>query len=373
MGDYNVSCGVSRISLGGGNKCALIPLTRTEHSDEIFDGACYVSNDGPCGRFHPITLPVFGEYNSYGTLENIEEDCNTKAIEKQFGCSIGDFVDHMCSLHHSPIKDTNDKVPKKPFGMFVKREVYDMIAAKPIGEWGEAETAFNDCDLSTFVLRYFGFVEDTTIERNHNERYNRPFKHEKIPNLIIWSDGTWIEIQLDGGKKVNPSIYHPKDLLKFLKKNNLFVPLEKFEALKTMRPGDIEYDKDCEKLLLLMAADSKTLEMKEGMATEELLKVARALVAASEHFCSLRFLKFGNWFDSGKPFRELYGHLLKDSTFKKLMVDYKTFEVQLWHVNAPLMPSWNGIQYGNQKATLRLAKLTQKLCREKIKEYNQNI
>jgi len=367
MGDYNVSCGVSRISLGGGDKCVLIPLTKTKFGDDILDGACYISNDGPCGRFHPITLPIFGLYNSYGTLENIEEDCNTKSIERYYGCSIKDFVDHMCSLHHSPIK-TNEKVPKEPFGMFVKREVYDMLSNNPMGEWGEKETCFNDSDLSAFVLRYFGFVEDTTVERDHKERYNRPFKHEQIPNLIIWSDGTWIEIQLDNGEKVNPYIYHPNDLLKFLTEHNLFVPIEKFEALKTMRPGEIEYDKDCEKLTTLIEADKKVPEIQKGMDIKELLEIAKIMSDVREHFSYLRFLKLGTWSTDNRPFRELYGNLLMDSTFRKLMIDYKTFEVQLYHVNAPLMPSWNGIQYGNQKATLRLAKLTQELCEQKIKE-----
>ena len=369
MGDYNVSCGVSRISLGGGDKCVLIPLTKTKFSDDIDDGACYVSNDGPCGRFHPITLPIFGEYNSYGMLENIEENCNTKAIEQYYGCSIKDFVDHMCSSHHSPIK-TNKKVPKKPFGMFVKREVYDMLANNPMGEFGEEENCFKDTDLSAFVLRYLGFVEDTTIERDSKERYNRPFKHEKIPNLIIWSDGTWIEIQLNGDKRTHPYIFHPDDLLKFLKQNKMFVMTDKFDALKTMRPAEIEYDKDCEKLLTLIEADAKIPEMVKGMEMKELLKVAKAMSEAREHFSYLRFLKFGNWSESNKPFRELYGSLLKDVEFRKLMIDYKTFEVQLYHVNASLMPSWNGIQYGNHKAELRLAKLTQKLCKQCIKKYN---
>ncbi len=372
MGDFNVSCGVSMMSIGGGDKCVFIPLTKTEYSDDIKTGSYYVSNDGPIGRFHPIALPIFGEYNSYGTLENITEDCNTKAIEKFYGCSILDFVQHMCSSHHSDITN-NDKVPKEPFGMYVKREVYDTLAKSPIGEYGETQNCFKDSDLCSFVLRYLGFVEDTSVERNTKERYNRPFKHEKIPNMIVWSDGTWNRFQIGDDTKMRPDIFHPDDLLKFLVDNKMYVMQDKFDALKKLRPGELWYDKDCEQLL-------KMIENKKIMATIEsvssdkgkMLEIALAMSKMYDEFNSLRFLKFGNWTASSKRLRELYGDLLKDSEFKNQMIDYKTFEFQLYHVNTPLMPSWNGIQYGNPWATLRLTKLTQKLCEAKIKQYDKD-
>jgi len=373
MGDFNVSCGVSMMSIGGGDRCAFIPLTKTKHSDDIRTGAYYVSNDGPIGRFHPITLPIFGSYNSYGTLENIEEDCNTKAIEKFYGCSILDFVQHMCSSHHSDIKN-NDKVPKEPFGMYVKREVYDTLAKSPMGDYGEKENCFKDLDLCSFVLRYLGFVEqDTDKPKDYKQRYNRPFTHEKIPNLIVWSDGTWIEIQIDGGKKINPYLFHPKDLLKFLTENKMYVMADKFDALKKLRPGELWYDKDCEKLVKIIESEKAI----EGMKTDDadvkkMLAIARAMGGVFDEFNGLRFLKFGNWATGSKHLKDLYRDLLKDSEFRKQMIDYKTFEVQLYHVNTPLMPSWNGIQYGNYKATLRLAKLTQKLCEAKIKQYEKD-
>jgi hypothetical protein len=372
MGDFNVSCGVSMMSIGGGDRCAFIPLTKTKHSDDIHAGAYYVSNDGPIGRFHPIALPIFGDYNSYGTLENITEDCNTKAIEKFYGCSVLDFVQHMCSSHHSDIKN-NDKVPKQPFGMFVKREVYDALAKKPMGEWGEKETCFKDVDLCSFVLRYLGFVEDTSVERNTKERYNRPFKHEKIPNMIVWSDGTRNRFQVGDDTKMHPYIFHPDDLLKFLVDNKMYVMQDKFDALKKLRPGELWYDKDCEKLLKRIESDKAMATMNpDEPDAKKMLTIARAMADMSDEFNGLRFLKFGNWSTSSKHLRDLYGELLKDSEFRKQMIDYKTFEVQLYHVNTPLMPSWCGIQYGNHKATLRLAKLTQKLCEAKIKQYEKD-
>jgi len=371
MGSFNVSCGVSMMSIDPGDQCAFIPLTKTKHSDDIRAGAYYVSNDGPIGRYHPIALPIFGEYNSYGTLENIAEDCNTKAIEKLYGCSILDFVQYMCHSRHSDVKN-NEKMPKEPFGMFVKREVYDALAKSPLTEYGEKENAFKDSDLCSFVLRFLGFVEETGVERG-KERYYRPFRHEKIPNLIIWSDGTWIEIQIDGGTKKNPYLYHPKDLFKFLTDNKMYVMNDKFDVLKRMRTGELEYDKDCEKLLKSI----ERTKMAEAMNPSEpdakrLLEFARALASMDDFNDGVRFLKFGNWSTGSKNFKELYADLLKDSEFRKQMINYKTFEYQLYHINTPLMPSWCGLQCGNHTATLKLAKLTQRLCEKKIKEREQD-
>lgn len=367
MGDFNIACGISHMSIGSGDTCVLIPLTKTKHSDDTFDGAYYVSNDGPIGRFYPLTLPIFGEYNSYGCLENIEENVNTKAIEKYYGCSIDDFAQHMCSSHHSPIT-ANPQAPKESYGMFVKREVYDLLSKNPIGEWGKKETAANDCDMSEFVLRYLGFVEDKTIKAGEQERYNRAFKHEKIPNLIVWSDGRWIELQVDDKKKSNLGIYHPEQFFKFLKKAGLFVPPQ-YKSLTKMRPGEIHYDMDCERILRFVEMEKNAKKLEEGSSTnDENIQLIRALYQMSRNFDTCRYIKFGNWSDNGQLLREIYGDLFTDSTFRTAMIDWKTFQHQLWMTNTPIMPSWSGIQYGCHYATARLAKLTERLCNKEIKE-----
>ena len=43
--------------------------------------------------FNPLALPIMGTYNDYGGVEDIEENSNTKAIEKFFGIKIQALVD----------------------------------------------------------------------------------------------------------------------------------------------------------------------------------------------------------------------------------------------------------------------------------------
>lgn len=373
MGSFSVACGVSRMALGHGDKCLLIPLARTKHSDDCKSGSYYVSNDGPIGRFHPLTLPIFGEYNDYGSLENIEETANTKRIEEFFGCSISDFVEHMCYQYNSPLeKDAGPNVPKEGYGMFVKREVFDDLANNPMSEWGKKETAFNSFDMNVFTLNYLGFVEDTTIKKDTKERFNRLFKHEEIPQFEAWSDGNWTHYKLNG--KDYEHIYHPDGLYKLLKQKRILVSVDKFEKLKTIRTAEMWYDSEREKIKKItekekVFANPPTEGESKQVTAKKLLELAMAM-SDFEYSHDIHFLKLGNWSNNNKRFRELYESLFDDKTFRKEFIDYKTFEQGLYFINAPLMPSWCGIQYGCHDAELRLAKLVQKLAKKKIKQYS---
>lgn len=140
MGSFNVSCGVSRISIGAGTPMVLIPLISAGKWADKMEGA-FVVTGGPTRINIPFTLPIFGEYNDYGTLENIKEDCNTKAIEKYFGCSIGDFVDKICRPF--------DDITLWSDGTWVRIE----LNGKEINE-----SIFNPKDLVQFLKKYSLYV-----------------------------------------------------------------------------------------------------------------------------------------------------------------------------------------------------------------------
>ena len=64
---------------------------------------------------------------------------------------------------------------------------------------------------------------------------------------------------------------------------------------------------------------------------------------------------------------ELYRDILKDISFKKLATDFKSFEHGLYGVNADYGPSWNGVQWGNDRASRNLAEFVVKLMEKNIK------
>lgn len=70
MGCWNGTCGLTQLPINCGNKVIVFPLKQTSYEDlSSVGGALYYSND----IFTPISIPVIGEYNDYGALENIED------------------------------------------------------------------------------------------------------------------------------------------------------------------------------------------------------------------------------------------------------------------------------------------------------------
>lgn len=91
MGCFNVVCSISNLSLNQGTKVGFIPLLPNAYG-KVHQVAPSSSLIYPNCYFNPFSLPIFGEYNDYGSLENIEENDNTKTIEAFFGISIEQFV-----------------------------------------------------------------------------------------------------------------------------------------------------------------------------------------------------------------------------------------------------------------------------------------
>jgi len=175
MGSYNVACSVSNLSISSGTEVAfflLLPNCRPwgysrslgkdqfDHQDDrslekihrvgihthLMYSNCY---------FNPLALPIFAEYNDYGGLECIEEDANTRALEKFFGLSIEKIVEIVCC----------------------HREVTCTLSAahKILGISGEKEFDFSG-KFDGKYLESFGFKKQLNgryalIKKDHTEVY----------------------------------------------------------------------------------------------------------------------------------------------------------------------------------------------------------
>ena len=66
MGCWNGTCGITQMPIKAGEKVALIFLMENKYADHGGSGFCYSDN-----QYSPITIPIFGEYNDYGAIEEI--------------------------------------------------------------------------------------------------------------------------------------------------------------------------------------------------------------------------------------------------------------------------------------------------------------
>jgi vacuolar-type H+-ATPase subunit F/Vma7 len=64
--DWNGTCGVTQMPIRYGDRVVLVFLLENKFKDHGGSGFCYSDN-----QYYPITIPIFGEYNDYGAIENI--------------------------------------------------------------------------------------------------------------------------------------------------------------------------------------------------------------------------------------------------------------------------------------------------------------
>lgn len=119
MGSFNVACSVSNISISPGMPCAYLPLKPSTEGNKISNNRDFLIST-TC-YYAPYTLPIFGEYNDYGRL-NIETDKNVIFLEEKFGIKIEDIFD-------------KDKFPSQ--GMFIHKDIWDIMVKKQMNEFGE--------------------------------------------------------------------------------------------------------------------------------------------------------------------------------------------------------------------------------------------
>jgi hypothetical protein len=182
MGSWSVSCGISNIAITSGKKCVLLPLkTNDNHSYE------YSSH-------LPATLPIFGEYNDYGGIEEIEKTTNTKLISEHFGISIDEFceflVDGKFTYDRSELKPIIKKLKKHGSYeeiqqwrfMWIDRQVWDFMTV-----CGDSyHKGYMDYGTTKF-LTLFGFEKVDEVASNYDpKRFNQVWRKG---NLRVYSDG----------------------------------------------------------------------------------------------------------------------------------------------------------------------------------------
>ena len=176
MGSWSVYCGISNIAITSGNKCVLLPLKKTEAGEYL--------------PLLPSTLPIFGTYDDYGGLEDIEEDDNTKLIEEHFNCSIHDFCQRFTRgcIDSGDVEEhlmKNEEIKNWKF-MFIDRQVYDFLITTKKSDGGNLD--FGKKEILTLLgFKYNGINNENTCF--DPKRFNKEWEYQ---DQLFYSDGTWL-------------------------------------------------------------------------------------------------------------------------------------------------------------------------------------
>lgn len=170
MGCFNVACSISKISINHGDPIVFVPLLHKSYDyysrrgvlrayvKEEMGGytrslSCYADRMliYPNALYNPMTFPIKGEYDDYGSIENVERDANVEAIEAFFKLPIEQLVGY----------DTRDYPLNRHASMFSNYSIeFDDKLIKQLGFEGEEksffffnEEGFEDADKWMVVLK----------------------------------------------------------------------------------------------------------------------------------------------------------------------------------------------------------------------------
>lgn len=352
MGHFSVACGISNLAIHEGDEIGFVILGDGRTPDPRMNaegGKSFhlYAND----RFSPYLPPVFGTYSGYGEIEDIEKSKTTEVMEAVFGIPVEQVFSILtCSRS---IYDTSSEIFKvfyKGSRRFGNYQATMEEALIPLGFEKDAEASSEEVEVFNY--------ENLAV----SIRPEGPFK---VWNICV--KGTPISIAPEfksGGASDGLSIFHmitglmpgyPKEVqekVKHLKSlNGMFILKDVFvkmaEYLK--EPGvSYEFGKPRERQWDEFIAVMEAVE-KEGRDFETFYPMLD-IVRGIEH---------------GTAFHKQYIPLLRkygnSYEYLNVMVLLEVMTV----VNRMLAPSFCGEQDGNDEASQRLNRITDKILAER--------
>lgn len=377
MGSFNVSGGMSHISIGSGDSIVFIPLACRQYGSKegvmtINPSTMLVSNDGAEQFFSPRFLPIRGEYDDYGSVEEVVRDANVEYIEEYFGITIEQFFDHItrnwCNDDKTDCRtEALTTELSQMSGMFELAEVYDTMLA---GE--KASDSVVDSEyIGKDNLELVGF-EYYSDQDTQDERFKYMLRHKDLPDFEFHSDGRWTHMYHCTTREQH-SCYHFTDLNKLLVK--LKLPTIDLTPLGTGSVLRSRIYKDIGKNVNITVVDGEEFTAKEAeqKTLELLVKCGNGEELTDEEqrtfkTCMEITRPISNGYDLDRKYRGLQGQLTTENADG--LEDVLYFARAMWGTNNIYMPNFNGAQCGEPAITLKLAKLCVKISEKELKRWD---
>ena len=94
MGSFDMACGLTGLNIQAGEPASAMLLTRPFHVDP--SPRHFTSSTA---MFQPFLTPIKGEYNDYGSLENIQESPTTRTLETLTGLTVEQIMEYVSGSH----------------------------------------------------------------------------------------------------------------------------------------------------------------------------------------------------------------------------------------------------------------------------------
>lgn len=400
MGCFNVACSVSNISIGAGTKVAFIPLIPT-YMDST-NGAVVLSPNSmltyPTAIFEPATMPIFGEYDDYGGVENVERNQVVEDIEAYFELKI-DTILSMITENRSVWSSfgTQPKeaiVDQELFNQHAYEEIdanflwklgfrqdqktkrwvheltnkrtptnrYAVLTARFNELTGEVETDKNrfDCTLDFEEHSHYGLTPKIKVYNNGTFLFETSGRSERDNFAEAWFRHT--------GYMLNIKPEYQEKIRYIKSMSGMFVHRTVYDRLAS-KPINFYGETSLERLhqsIIKGAEELKKLEESLGDVDVDLSVFKRN----SEGY---RFFFRG---DHGSDEINSDIHcvsFMKDTGgLKELMFAFAKFKDSMFLTNRFFFPAMNGAQHGDTNASLLLAGVTNEILLERKAEEEED-
>ena len=207
MGSFDVSCGISSMTIKHGDSAMLLLLIpQTNYPDsvdllkskvEIEVGVNQVFNEGAQGLYMPFCLPLKGKYNDYGSLEELVKDETYIALTKYFEAT---FDQIMSVIHNGKYGSLFDEEILSIYGTgLIKGYHGDKTITK---KWLE-KAGFVEKDGKFYhpeVTNIIKMGKDGKIVKTNEQKAYVEFKVPKnssekgiMPHIVYWENEKWNE------------------------------------------------------------------------------------------------------------------------------------------------------------------------------------
>lgn len=377
MGHFSYTCHLSGVPITDGDKAVLLPLFPKSHwsydnSQESlakYGKGNLCSNDGPNMYFDELFFPIFGTYDSYGQLENIEHDDNTKVLEEFFGLTIEQISDVITDCRRDEyekdgqfcdsvkiLKKDNEKhmMLLKTSATWYHREVYDKLAVIDSKEY------FDKLDLGTHgILVALGFI--FTGEDKSRDRYTKVYEKN---GFKVYSDGTWLNAK-------NEELYNLESLKKYCAKNGVDIDdkliiggmySQLYDYVLPYINNIKEFSKERELIYMLLGNEHKvrsySYEIFERFISKEIIEeIISKEEKENENLTTFYFKKIK---ENGNNF------------LKKNIVDWFNVKQYYYPTGRFLYPIGTSAQDGDFDKVKILIETTLSVVKEIVKKYNSD-
>jgi hypothetical protein len=161
MGSFNQMGFISNLPIMAGDDAVMIFMIRSNHRGDSIEGV--VSCDD---IFTPVLLPIFGKYDDYGNIDNIERDFACKWIEELFGLDIDSITQRaQDDRNKTQSPKENDLLEKLTFGL-EHRSFYDYLSNEFLPENQDPIKEFVRGQYEPrFLIKGRRFLEDFQLFR----------------------------------------------------------------------------------------------------------------------------------------------------------------------------------------------------------------